>query len=215
MIKRFLTLSLAAMLLLSLLPAAVAEDDTPDPHAGYYYVYTANGKGLNVREEPNSSGRVVGSLKYGARIHVDAFTSPEWALILYKYNKPGYGTAQYAAWVSTRYLTKKKPAPFKAQDNTAATTTAKSSSSATGAGFPGLQEQFASAIQVAPFTVSCNPARSSGWTYLRWGPSAETPKMATFSQGYQLTVIAETRNWYQVEDPKTGKVGFVSKLYVK
>ena len=46
-------------------------------------------------------------------------------------------------------------------------------------------------------------------------PSAETPKMGTYASGYKLTVIAETRNWYQVEDPKTGKVGFVSKLYVK
>ena len=48
--KRLVSLILAAVLTaLLLVPAAMAEDDSVPATAGYYYVYTENGKGLNVR----------------------------------------------------------------------------------------------------------------------------------------------------------------------
>ena len=46
---------------------AGAEDQAIDTTAGYYYVYTQNGKGLNVREAPG--GDIVGSLKYGSQVY--------------------------------------------------------------------------------------------------------------------------------------------------
>ena len=53
MSKRFISLILVAMMsLMLLIPAVTAEDQTLDTTAGYYYVYTENGKSLNVRFTP-------------------------------------------------------------------------------------------------------------------------------------------------------------------
>lgn len=76
MTKRFVSLMLALLLLMAAaIPTALAGDEDYDPRAGYYYVKTENGKGLNVRDRIN--GSVVGVLKYGTRIYVDSFTTPE------------------------------------------------------------------------------------------------------------------------------------------
>ena len=39
--------------------------------------------------------------------------------------------------------------------------------------------------------------------------------LLTLADGYELTVIAELTDWYQVSDPETGKVGFVYYTYVE
>ena len=65
--KRLIALLTVLVLAAALIPAAVAEDDSVPESAGYYYVYTENGKGLNVRDTP--AGDIVGSLKYGTRIY--------------------------------------------------------------------------------------------------------------------------------------------------
>ena len=65
--KRIFSLIMAVMTaVLMIMTAAGAEDDSTPDSAGYYYVYTENGKGLNVRSTPG--GVIVGSLKYGTRI---------------------------------------------------------------------------------------------------------------------------------------------------
>ena len=38
--------------------------------------------------------------------------------------------------------------------------------------------------------------------------------MATFGANYQLTVLSELKDWYQVQDPATGMIGFISRQYV-
>ena len=73
----------------------------------------------------------------------------------------------------------------------------------------------ASAKYVEPYTVTVRPIRASGWAYMRWFPSRSAEAMATFGANYELTVIAELKDWYQVSDPATGKVGFIYKSYVQ
>ncbi len=205
MMKKILSLLLALMLTLSLASVALAVDDSVPAEAGYYYVYTENGKSLNVRESPG--GRKVGSLKYGARIHVDAFTDENWALILYTYDKPGYGTAEYAAFVNRRFLTKKKPAPrtAKVTDAPAAQVDA----------FTEMNQEYRSARKVdKPYTVRVRPTRVSGWVALYWAPSVEAEILSTYKANDTLTVLWETDNWLQAEDPETGVVGFVRKNFI-
>ena len=56
--KRILSLLMVAVLaILALVPAVLAEEEGFDP--GYFYVYTENGKSLNVRNSPGG-GDVVG-----------------------------------------------------------------------------------------------------------------------------------------------------------
>ncbi len=183
-----------------------------DPNQGYYYVRTDNGNGLNVRDGIN--GNVVGSLKYGTRIYVETFTTPEWALITYRYNKPGFGVSEYAAWVSTRYLTRNNPGKFQPTPTAAPATptyTGKDQSRL----FADMNNEFKTAVQVdRQFTVYARPSRASGWVNLRWAPSLEAERILTCPQNKPLTVLAETRNWYQVKDPVTGMVGFITKKFV-
>ena len=206
--KRIFSMIIAVMMaVLMIVTVAAAEDDTPSEDAGYYYVYTENGKGLNVRDTPG--GEVVGSLKYGTRIYCyykDGGTG--WALIDYTYNKPGYGKGTYACFISSRYLRKSKPP---------ARNSGSSSSSASGASADPATEinaEFRSAKKVTPFSVTVRPSRASGWVNMRWAPSKSAEIMATYKQNDKLLVIKELSNWYQVEDQDTGDVGFISKQFV-
>ena len=206
MIRKIVTVALVIMALVAICLPALAEDDY-DPRAGYYYVKTGNGKGLNVRDGVN--GNVVGSLKYGTRIYVSGFTTPEWALITYKYNKPGYGYGEYAAWVSTRYLTRTNPGKYNPDDPTPTGGT-------TVNGLASVNAIFRTARQVpAPYYVVARPSRASGWVNLRWAPSTDAERITGCEQGKQLLVLAEMKDWLQVQDPATGMIGFIMTKFVQ
>ena len=203
--KRLIALLMVLMLAAGLIPAALAEDNTPMDSEGYYYVYTENGKGLNVRDTPG--GDVVGSLKYGTKIYCYYRDGGNgWALIDFTYDKPGYGYGTYAAFISSRYLRKSKPPAIPSSG---------SSSSSGSADFAAeVNAEFRSAKKVTPFSVTVRPTRASGWVNMRWAPSKSAEVMATYKQNEKLLVIKETNNWYQVEDQDTGDVGFISKQFV-
>ena len=211
MCKRFLTLILAVMLAMSvMIPAALAEDDTPSASAGYYYVYTENGKTLNVRATPG--GDVVGHLKYGTQIYCYYKDNGNgWALIDYKYNMPGVGEGTYACFVSSRFLVKNKPA---ARTSSASKTSASGAAAVSTDPLMAINEEFRAAKKVTPYTVYARPSRASSWVNLRWAPTKTAEIMATYKANAPLTVIQELKNWFQVEDPDTGLVGFVDKSFV-
>ena len=206
MTKRLVSLLMAAALCLLALAPAFAEDDTVPASAGYYYVYPENGKVLPVRHPPN--GTVVGALKYGTRVYC-YYNESGWALIDFKYNKPGYGVGTYACFVSSRFLQRTKPAP-----RSTATATSVPAVASISDPLDELNREFASARDVVPFRITVRPTRASGWVNLRWAPSMSTEVMATYGANSQLLVIKETANWYQVEDQDTGNVGFIKKEFV-
>ena len=211
MTKRVLSIMLALVLLTAVFVFPASADDNSDSNAsygkaGYYYVYTENGKGLNVRETPG--GNIVGSLKYGTKIHVEGFVDSNWALIHYKFNKPGFGTQEYDAYVNRRFLTKKKPEAKPKTSGTA--TTAGSETDALTA----LNNEYRSATYVTPYEVTLRPTRVTGWVAMHWGPSTETEILATYKANATLTVVSETSNWLQVEDQEKGFVGFIKKEFV-
>ena len=206
--KKLIALLMVMVLAAGLVPAALAEDDTPSSSAGYYYVYTENGKGLNVRF--TAGGEIIGSLKYGTRIYCYYRDGGNgWALIDYTYNNPTYGYGTYAAYVSSRYLRKNKPEPYAGGSSSSSSSSASASDAVSE-----INAEFRSAKNVTPFTVTVRPSRASGWVNLRWAPSKSAEIMATYKQNDKLLVIKETKNWYQVEDQDTGDVGFISKQFV-
>ena len=204
--RLFALLTVLVLAAAVLMPAALGEDNTPSDSEGYYYVYTENGKGLNVRATPG--GDVVGSLKYGTRIYCyyrDGGTG--WALIDYSYNMPGVGYGTYACFISSRYLRKSKPPARSGSD-------ASSKAAAATDTTEDMNAEFRSARKVDPFSVTVRPSRASGWVNLRWAPSKSAEIMATYKANEKLLVIQELKNWYQVEDQDTGDVGFISKQFV-
>ena len=196
--KRFVSMMLVVftLMLAACVPAALAGEEGPNAHAGYYYVKTGNGKGLNVRDNPN--GKVVGSLKYGTRVYVDAFSSSEWALITYRYDN-GHGKGDYAAYVSTRFLVRNDPGKFQGSSS------AKSANSAAR-----TEKQVAS-----PYTIVSRPVRTAGgWVNLRRTPSTDAKVLEKCYAGKQLTVLAELDGWFKVEDIPTGIIGYISSKFV-
>ncbi len=196
MTKRFVSMMLVVLtLMLSVfVPAAMAGEEGPNEHAGYYYVKTGNGKGLNVRDNPN--GKIVGSLKYGTRLSVDAFSHDEWALITYRYDN-GHGKGDYAAYVSTRFLVSYNPGKFQG------------TSSKTTASTVRTEKAVASLYTV----VSC-PVHATGWVNLRKTPSTSAKVLTRCYTGKTLNVLAETNGWFKVQDPATGMIGYISSKYV-
>ena len=206
--KQILSLALIAVMMAVFLPTQAAADS----YYGTQYVYTDNGKSLNVRSTPSMGDNVIGSLKYGADVTVVEMYSNGWAKILWGQSDYGeFGTA----YVQRRFLVNHKPS---SQPSQPAVVPA-SGSAAAGADyaklFTAMNDEFRTGKLVPQqFNVYARPSRASGWVNLRWAPSLEAERIATCPQGKVLTVIAETRNWYQVRDPQTGMIGFISKQYV-
>ena len=197
MTKRFLSLLMMTMLLLTLFaPAAGAED-------WIMYVYTENGKSLNVRSDPMVANNVIGGIPYGEAVSVRMTLASGWACIDWA---AGDG---YVAYVQSRYLLNYKPGAAPSGGSSG-----KSSTPASVTTIDTLNAEFRTAKKVNAYTVYARPARATGWVNLRWAPSTDAERIATCPQGKELTVIAETKNWFQVQDPTTGMIGFISRQYV-
>ena len=197
MMKRFVSMMLVVLTLMLAVfvpAAALAGEEGPNAHAGYYYVKTGNGKGLNVRDNPN--GKVVGSLKYGTRVYVDAFSDSEWALITYRYDN-GHGKNDYAAYVSTRFLVRSNPGKFQGSSSSSSANTVKRTEKA-----------------VSPYTIVSRPSRTAGWVNLRKTPSTEAKVLTRCYAGKSLTVVAEMNGWFKVVDPANGAIGYISSKFV-
>lgn len=192
MSKRVLTLVLAVSLMLVLVIPSAGAIST-------MYVYTANGRTLNVRSTPSTGDNIIGSLKYGAEVGVERFLDNGWAAIVWG----SYGTA----YVQSRYLQWYKPGP-----KPTAAPTAKPAP-APAAGIAALNQIFRTGKSVTPYTVVVRPSRSSGWVNMRWAPSTEAEVFRTYKDGARLTVIADLDKWYQVVDPETEATGFMMKNF--
>ncbi|MBQ6961245.1 MAG: SH3 domain-containing protein [Clostridia bacterium] len=201
MTKRLISLALIAVLTAMLIPSLAVADRI-------MYVYTDDGKSLNVRSSPNTGDNKIGSLKYGAQVDVISISNG-WANIWWTQSE--YGEFR-TAYVQSRFLVNYQPGPKPVQPTPAPTS---SPSTDYAKEFLAINKEFESAKQVAyPYTVVARPSRASGWVNLRWAPSTEAERISTCPQGKELTVLVEMKNWYQVQDPETGMIGFISSKYV-
>ena len=209
MTKRLISLVLIAVLMAMLIPSLAFAD-----YYGTQWVYTDNGKSLNVRSAPNTGDNIIGSLAYGAEVYVYKMLDNGWAQIMWEQNQYGeFG----AAYVQRRFLVNHKPSSKPSQPAATAAPASGGSSDSTNytKEFTSMNSEFRSAKKVdAPYTVVARPSRASGWVNLRWAPSTEAERIATCKQGKELTVLSELNNWYQVQDPVTGMIGFISRQYV-
>ncbi len=202
MTKRIVSLLLAAMMMAMLIPSlAVAQNEWT------MYVYTDNGGTLNVRRDPSTGNNVIGALKYGEAVSVRMTLASGWTCIDWA---AGDG---FVAYVQSRFLVPYKPSP---KTNPTPKPADKGSSATTDAAkvLSSMNAEFKTAKKVSPYTVVSRPSRASGWVNLRWAPTTEAERIATCPQGKELTVLAELKNWYQVQDPATGMIGFVSRNYM-
>ena len=190
MMKKLISLLLAAVLLLSVCTAFA---DGIIGQGGTMFVYTENGKSLNVRSQPETGENIIGALAFGQKVEVVRFLDNGWAEIV----MPGYTGGN--AYVMSRFLSwyqQDKPAP---------------------APEPPVnpeQEELDTEVALSPFDVVARANRSTGWVNLRLGPSTASERLARYADGTPLTGIGETTNWYKVMDPASGYVGYIRKDFI-
>ena len=194
MLKRILTLTLAAVLALVVFASAATAEAIEEEAT--YYVYTENGKDLNVRNAPN--GDIIGKLQYGEEVKVNGFINDYWALIDYQNGMPGY--------VSTRFLIPVKPEMLKKAIE-------EEQESITGDILTDIDNEFASAVEVEKYKITCRPARVTSVVSMRWIPSETGRAIAHYKATEELVVLKELDHYLQVQDPDTGDVGYIHKKF--
>ena len=198
--KRWTAILAAAVLMILSASMALAAGDT-------YYVYTENGKTLNVRSQPwVADDTLVGRLPYGGRVQVLYFDG-QWACIEHSWYKNG--NADNVAWVQKKYLVRNKPGSGGGSSSSSSTSKPAATTGAIGV----MNREFKTLHQVDPFTIEARPVRSSGFVNLRWAPHEEAEIAGIAYSGHELQVLAISNNWYQVEEPASGKICFVMRKY--
>lgn len=210
MTRKTVSAVMAVLMALALfLPAAQADGWT-------MFVYTENGKALNVRSSMETgSENIIGYLAYATPVTVYSYGVGGWAQIA---NGAG------SAYVMSRYLVSHQPPPVsqistpRPQGNSSTPKTTPSPAASTSTKDAVTVEEINSLLRnarvVTPYQITVRPPRASGWVYVRWVPSRNARPLATYPADSQLTVLAELKDWYQVQDPANGCVGFVYKSYV-
>ena len=202
MMKRILSLLAAALLITAAFaPAAFAGETLAENE---YFVYTDNGRDLNVRSDPN--GEIVGQLPYGSKVEVASVIGGEWAVITFQYDKAGYGIGEWPAYVNTRYLISIDPEELKQKLE-------EEENGYTGDPIADINHEFASAIDVEDYRVTARPARVTSLVYMRWIPSETGAVIAEYKASEALVVLKELDHYLQVQDPDTGDVGYIHKKF--
>ena len=195
--RKLLTMLVAALLLATvLIPAVSLAAETR-------YIFTKNGRGLNIRTDPIVADNIITSVGYGKAVTVQYDLGNGWTAI-------SWDAPYDIAYVQSRYLVTSKPAPYKPSESS---TTPSSTKDATTV--EQINTLLKKVTYVTPYEITVRPTRASGWVYMRWVPSKHSSSVATYSNGATLQVIAEFSDWYQVVDPDDGKTGFIFKSYVK
>ena len=187
--KRILSLLAVVVLLAAMLAA------TTTAYA-YYRVYShcGNGKPLNVRSGPGKEYPVIDRIPYRGEIYVIGETSPGWLEL------NDYG------WVQASLTCSYDPGPYVPKPQPTVDPEKKKAD---------LDAIYASARTVEPYMVTLKATpRSKGVANVRWAPSKSSKLLAAYPEGSEVRVIAELTNWFQVEDPVTGAVGYVNTAYV-
>ena len=195
--KKTIAMLLALMLLASacvIIPAASVAELLP------MYVYTANGKTVNVRSTPEKTNNVIGRLAYGEKVMVEFINSTGWGVIMYKGRE---------AYVQGRFLQDNPPGPKPTQSPQ------EKEEQELKAEQEKLNKELKSEKEIRePFYIAVRATRTTGWINFRVGPSKITSRIASFPDAKELIAIGETTNWYRARDPETQKIGYIHKNYV-
>ena len=196
MLKRILSMALATVLALAMLTGAAFAEEVTEEESRTYYVYTENGKGLNVRSAPN--GDIIGELNYGEEVKVYGIINDTWAMIHFMNDEPGY--------VNVRFLIDIKPEELQKLIE-------EELDNVTGDPMTDIEAEFASAVDVEDYKITARPARVTSVVNMRWIPSETGRIIAQYKATEELVVLKELKYYVQVQDPDTGDVGYIHKKF--
>ena len=194
MSKRVSSLILAVILALTALASFACAESVPE-ETTTYYVYTENGKPLNVRDEPG--GEIIGQLPYGEAVQIISEVNENWAIIPFQ-DATGYVNRRFLIPIQPDVLVK---AMQEEQEGY------------TGDPLADIDNEFASVVDVDDYKISVRPARVTSMVNMRWIPSETGRVIAQYKATETLVVLKELKNYLQVQDPDTGDVGYIHKKF--
>ncbi len=173
------------VILVTVLALAIPAFASVDEYIGKdMWVNCANGKTLNLREEPSTKARVVTRLECGTKVHVDYNAGNGWVAV---------SSYAWSGYVQAKFLVAQKPGKFEIterEDN-----------------FVAVKNPYT----VSAKALNKNSDRSVG---LRVQPNKTAKAIRRLTAGDQLQVIAKGKTWSKVIDLKTGKTGYVANDYI-
>ena len=237
MMKRMVSVFLAVIMLLSLLPAAYAmvldeAEENSDGGEEYYedpgitteellginwgewpktmYVYTENRGALLVRSEPAKGDNVIQRLDYGAEVIVEGpvAVNADWSVIQCSNGPQGVG------YVMTRFLVSSRPGDADRVKAEKQQQTEQKKAEQQKQAEQQRQEAAVQSFNGQALIGIVRAPRPSGWVDLRERATAESARVASLPDGRELTIIGESGNWYSAIDSESGKIGFISKKSV-
>lgn len=186
--KKKLALLLCATLLLSIMLPLVSASAMIGPQ----WVYTKNGKSLNLREYPDTSSKILVQIPYGTRLTGCEYYNGTWTKVNYNGN---YG------YVMTKFLMSKEPPVHPVYPT--AKPTAKPAAN-----------MFAKMLKVNYYVV-VDPTNNASFANMRWAPSENQPVLCIYYPGYQLKVLYTDGTWSQVLDEASGNCGFIKNFLIQ
>ena len=185
MSKKIWSLLLAVMLMLAIVPAAMANP------IGTRYVKAPSGSSVHMRSGPGTSYDILLDVPCGNTVETySEMQNPNgesWTEIGYN------GTT---GWMMTRYLTKTKPG---------------SSSGGSGSTASGDLSAIFKNFQDVGVTADILPSTPGNFVNMRWAPTQSSPVQARYYEGQQVYVLKANRSWCQVYDAENNRCGFIMR----
>ncbi|MFH1512723.1 MAG: SH3 domain-containing protein [Bacillota bacterium] len=160
------------------------------------YVYTSNGKSLNLREEPSTNAKVVASIPYGAAVNVYQPYSSTWYSVGYK------GITGY---VMSKYLVTNPPGP-KPTIGPSPTVQPQPTGALSNDMFKGFTQTY--------YQAQVRPSSPSGYVNMRWAPSKMADIHGHYYQNDLVIVMSENSTWTQILDQKNQVMGFMMRQFL-
>lgn len=171
------------------------------------YVYTANGKSLNLRDAPSLTGNVITRIPNGSSVRVNDMFSETWYSVSYG-GYVGYVMASYLVYYSS-YTPTATPQPVVTSIPYYYYVTP--TPTASGCTFPN---EIFSGFTTAVYQAVVQPSNPAGYVNLRWAPSLEADIHAFYYANSILTVMSQNGEWCQVLDEANNVMGFMMREFL-
>jgi len=202
MFKRVLIFVTAMVLVLAIgVTAASAE-----------WIKTGDGHPANGRAAADHGSDLVGYAYYGEQVQPEGQSVNGYTYLVDK----GF-------WVLTKFLINHDPGEFVPGTNkgtneggsSSSGGSSRSSGQSSGQAQGGDSAEYNAARWVTPYQVTTYHKRSSGVINMRWAPNKQAVLIQSYNPGTTLTVLCELKTWSLVQDPETGKVGFIRSDFLQ
>lgn len=198
--KRMLAFIMAVLLIVSVSAAAMAYTTM--------YVYTSNGKPLNMRDAPSIIGSVMTQIPNGAPVRVNDAYDDTWYSVTYN-GYTGYSMARYLVygWPTPMPIPTYCPWPTYYPTPTPMPTV-------TPTPYIGFPNDIFFGFQPAYYKALVRPSNPAGYVNLRWAPSLQAEIHTHYYANKILTVMSQNSLWCQVLDEDGRIMGFMMRQFL-